>query len=82
MAESNKLYVNLINQIYPQGLELAKKIGAAKYMECSAWTGEGMAELFELAGDLALEYGMMRKWKSKRISTLQRLVDKYLKVPR
>ena len=37
-----------------QGLEVAKKIGARHYVECSSKTGEGVRELFQIATREAL----------------------------
>lgn len=37
-----------------QGMAVAKKIGAYKYLECSAKTGEGVREVFEHATRAAL----------------------------
>jgi Ras homolog gene family, member A len=37
-----------------QGASLAKRIGAFKYLECSAKTREGMREVFETASRMAL----------------------------
>ncbi|KAF7994205.1 hypothetical protein HCN44_001338 [Aphidius gifuensis] len=34
---------------YPQGLAMAKEIGAVKYMECSAFTEQGLEDIFEKA---------------------------------
>lgn len=40
-------YANIfILFIYFQGLEMARKIGALKYMECSAKTSQGVQEVF------------------------------------
>ena len=38
----------------PQGEEVRKKIGAHKYLECSAKTNEGVREVFEHATRAAL----------------------------
>ena len=37
-----------------QGLEMAKKIGARHYVECSSKTGEGVREVFQIATREAL----------------------------
>jgi len=39
---------------YTQGEEIRKKIGAYKYLECSAKTNEGVREVFEHATRAAL----------------------------
>ncbi|KAI9297427.1 hypothetical protein K502DRAFT_323319 [Neoconidiobolus thromboides FSU 785] len=39
---------------YEQGVQLAKKIGAAKYLETSAKTRDGVNQLFEEAGRLTV----------------------------
>jgi hypothetical protein len=39
---------------YQQGFELAKKIGAKKYIECSALTQENLAKVFEEAVKVVL----------------------------
>jgi len=48
---------------YPQAEDVRKKIGAAKYLECSAKTNEGVREVFEHATRSALT---TRKTKSKK----------------
>jgi Ras family protein A len=42
------------NDRTPQGEEVKKRIGAVKYIECSAKTGEGVREVFEHATRAAL----------------------------
>ena len=37
-----------------QGLACAKKIGAVKYMECSAKTGKGLKEIFTTAAEVVV----------------------------
>jgi len=47
---------------YEKGLQCAQKIGANRYMETSAKTGEGVDQLFEVASRLSLlERGKSRK---------------------
>lgn len=50
-----KLLTNLLTAIsIYQGEEVRKKIGAYKYLECSAKTNEGVREVFEHATRAAL----------------------------
>jgi Ras family protein A len=37
-----------------QGIAIARQIGAMQYMECSAKTGEGVAEVFQYAARASL----------------------------
>lgn len=48
-----------------QGEEVRKKIGAYKYLECSAKTGEGVREVFESATRAALLSKKKTKGKPK-----------------
>lgn len=54
-----------VNQmlIHLQGEEVRKKIGAYKYLECSARTNEGVREVFEAATRAAL---LTKAHKSKK----------------
>jgi Ras family protein A len=45
---------NLLTRFVQQGEEVRKRIGAVKYIECSAKTGEGVREVFEHATRAAL----------------------------
>jgi Ras homolog gene family, member A len=51
---------------YLQGEEVRKRIGAVKYIECSAKTGEGVREVFEHATRAALTNNKGRKGGKKR----------------
>nr|KAJ3420034.1 GTP-binding protein Rho1 [Polyrhizophydium stewartii] len=44
-----------LDTVIDKGLRIANQIGAAKYMECSAKTGEGIHEIFTVAAKLALK---------------------------
>ena len=52
---------------YQEGVELAKKIGAVRYAECSAFTGEGIKELFDVAIEVALSYPEISSKKKGKI---------------
>lgn len=43
-----------MTNVFLQGEEVRKKIGAYKYLECSARTNEGVREVFEAATRAAL----------------------------
>lgn len=51
-----------------EGEEMAEKIGAFAYVECSAKTKEGVREVFETATRAALQVGK-RKGKQRRQNT-------------
>ncbi|PMD32636.1 Rho GTPase Rho1 [Hyaloscypha variabilis F] len=51
---------------YKQGAEVAKKIGAYKYLECSALTKEGVAEVFEHAARAAILPRKKKREKRER----------------
>ncbi|KAH8816639.1 ras-like protein family, member A [Xylogone sp. PMI_703] len=46
-----------------EGKDLAKKVGACKYLECSTSTGEGVSEVLEYAVRMALSYTPPKKKK-------------------
>jgi Rho family protein len=49
-----------------QGAAVAKTIGAARYMECSAKTGEGVQEVFNAAMREALKGKWGKKLKGRK----------------
>jgi GTPase SAR1 family protein len=49
-----KRFVASADVLLPQGEEVRKKIGAYKYLECSAKTNQGVREVFESATRAAL----------------------------
>lgn len=53
-----------------QGEEIRKKIGAYKYLECSAKTNEGVREVFEHATRAALLSRSSRKSSHKKCLVL------------
>ena len=54
---------------YAEGLKLQKEIGAAKYMECSALTQQGLKALFDEAVRIVMKPGGSKK-KDKDCSLL------------
>jgi GTPase SAR1 family protein len=52
-----------------QGEEVKKRIGAAKYIECSAKNGDGVREVFEHATRAALTNTKGKKGKGNRKSS-------------
>lgn len=48
-----------------QGAAVAKRIGASRYMECSAKEGTGVREVFDAALKEAMRGRMMKKLKRK-----------------
>lgn len=55
---------------YEEGLAVANKIGAYKYLECSAKSGEGVREVFEHASRAALLSRTRHSKKSKACTLL------------
>ncbi|KAJ6454141.1 small GTPase-binding protein [Mycena sanguinolenta] len=49
-----------------EGIAMAQKIKAHKYVECSARTGEGVQEVFESATEAALAYKVGRQDRRRR----------------
>ncbi|KAH8824489.1 ras-like protein family, member Ab [Flagelloscypha sp. PMI_526] len=52
---------------FDEGLALALKIGAGQFFECSAKTGEGVREVYDIAGRAAMEHRNHRKSSSSCI---------------
>ncbi|KAH8824426.1 small GTPase-binding protein [Flagelloscypha sp. PMI_526] len=50
-----------------EGMALAAKINASQYLECSAKTGDGVAELFEAAARTAMEVRVDSKTSRRKI---------------
>ena len=48
-----------------QGLTVAKKIGATKYMECSAKTGKGLKDVFTTAAEVVVSPEIFQQPNSK-----------------
>ncbi|KAH8894586.1 ras-domain-containing protein, partial [Thozetella sp. PMI_491] len=57
-----------------EGLAMSRRIGAAGYFECSNVTREGIHELFEAVGSVALRYR-----KSRRMSSVWYSISKAFK---
>ncbi|KAI9276354.1 GTP-binding protein rhoA [Sporodiniella umbellata] len=53
-----------------EGMNVAQKIGAFKYLECSAKTGEGVQEIFELASRAALGIQKSKRHSHKKCCVL------------
>ena len=50
---------------FDEGVELARRIGAVDYMECSAKTGEGVKELFDEAVEVGYQHWLSPPSKEK-----------------
>ena len=58
---------------YDQGMEMAEKIGAVQYLECSSLTREGLNEVFECAAKYLIQRDFKSILTGKRKSIRQRL---------
>jgi Ras family protein A len=47
-----------------EGAELAKRVGAREYVECSAKSGEGVKHVFQIAASIAITYNPEKKRES------------------
>ena len=66
-----KLRTNKLTPMtYPQGLALAKDVGAVKYLECSAKTNQGVQQVFESAIEIALYSSALPKIQRRKCTLL------------